>query len=219
MAIIQSAANPNVLQTVDPTFLAARVATYPSELLGSYSVGARTGALPASLIAAAANTCLWSFKYNGPGVCVIRRLAIYVQCNAAYTQGGVRIAAYQSRGAYTQGTVNATRANAYAQNGARRTSMPTATVDIYACTTAHITGDSGTFDTNPFGTFLCDLPAQIAVIPRFGMGVLYESQSTNLHPIVLASTEGIKIINETAFAATGNANMGVIIEWDEMTSY
>jgi len=219
MAIIQSGANPNALMTVDPTALAARFTSYPAELLGSYSIGSRTGVLPASLAAAGANTCLWSFKYNGSGVCIIRRLAVYLQINVGYAQGGIRFAAYQSRGAYTQGTTNATRTNTYQQNGARRTSMPTSTVDIYAATTTQITGDSGTFDTQPFGIFPCELVTQITVVPRNALYNLYESQSTNWYPMTLAPTEGIKIQNDTAFSATGNSNLGVMVEWDELTSY
>lgn len=217
MAIIQSGVTQSALLGVDPTFKAIKTTNYPQQLLGSYSVGARTG----SLNSATPLGPLWTFKYTGPGVCVIRRLAVNLQVITAFTQGSFRVGAYFVRGVYTQGTTNTTLVNTYQQTGAKRTSMPTPNVRIYAATTVAILTDSttGTVDTHPFGMFNCDLPNQITCVPRTGMYNIYDSLHQGTYPLVLVENDGIRLQHETLMAITGVAALIVQCEWDEMTSY
>lgn len=217
MAIIQSGVTQNALLGVDPTFKAIKMTNYPNQLLGSYAARARTG----SLNSATPLGPLWTFKYTGSGVCVIRRLAVNLQITTAFTQGAWRVGAYSVRGVYTQGTTNTTLITTSRQNGAKRSSMPPANVTMYAATTVAILTDSttGTVDTHPFGMFNCDLPNQITCVPRTGMYNVYDSFHQGTYPLVLVQNDGIRLQHETLMAATGAANLTVLCEWDEMTSY
>ena len=218
MAIIQSGASADLL-TVDPTFKAARVTLRPNEVTGSYRATAVSGSIAASTAA----SVLFTFKYTASGsgtVAVLRRVSIAEQVTTLYTQGGIRFSCYHTRATFTQGTGNATALTLTSNNAKKRTSMASTGATAYICTTLGITGDTASGeDSTPFATGGLDLPAVVTTRPYAGLVDIYDGYSTNVYPIVFATTEGFRLKNDTAFAAAGVGNLIVNIEWDEYATY
>lgn len=211
MALIQSGATTDLL-TIDPTAKAARATLRPNEVTGAYGWTATSG----SIAAATAAGVLFTWKYTGSGVAVLRKIHVGLQVTTAYTQGGIRMSSYFVRTAFTQGGGNGTLVTLTGNNGKRRTSHATTTAAAYICTTTGITGDTATGeDATPFGSLVLNLPASIGVVvPQ----TLYQDDPTD-HPLVFAQNEGFRIKNDTAFAATGVSNLIVMVEYDEMAAY
>jgi hypothetical protein len=211
MALIQSGATTDLL-TIDPTAKAARVTLRPNEVTGAYRWTSTSG----SIAAATAASVLFTWKYTGSGVAVLRRIDVGLQVTTAYTQGGIRMSSYFVRTSFTQGITNATAITLTANNGKKKTSHPTTTAAAYICTTTGITGDiAAGEDATPFGSTVLNMPASIGVVvPQ----ILYQDDPTD-HPLIFAQNEGFRIKNDTAFAATGQSNLIVMVEYDEMSAY
>lgn len=214
MALIQSGASTDIL-TVDPTAKAARTTIRPNEVTGAYRWTATSG----SIAAATAAGVLFTWKYAGSGVAVLRRIDVGLQVTTAYTQGGIKISSYFVRTTFTQATGAGNNANTVALTGnigKKRTSHATTNVSAYICTTTGIINDTATGeDTTPFSSVLLNQPANIGIV---GATILYQDDPTD-YPLVFAQNEGFRIKNDTAFAATGASNLVVTVEYDEMAAY
>jgi hypothetical protein len=213
MALIQSGATTDLL-TIDPTAKAARTTLRPNEVTGAYRWTAISGTIAA---ATSAGGTLFTWKYGGTGVAVLRRIDVGLQVTTAYTQGSLRISSYFVRTAFTQGSTGGTVVLLTGNIGKKRTSHPTTTVSAVICASSSvITGDTATGeDTSPFGSTLYTLPAAIGVVaPQ----TLYQDDPTD-HPLVFAQNEGFRIKNDTTFAATGVSTLVVMVEYDEMAAY
>jgi len=211
MALIQSGATTDLL-TIDPTAKAARTTLRPNEVTGAYRWTGTSG----SIAAATAAGVLFTWKYTGSGVAVLRRIDVGLQVTTAYTQGGIRMSSYFVRTAFTQGVTNGTAITLTGNNGKKRTSHATTNVSAYICTTTGITGDTATGeDVAPFGSTVLNQPANIGVVAS---QILYQDDPTDF-PLVFAANEGFRIKNDTAFAATGASNLIVTVEYDEMAAY
>ena len=86
MALIQSGVSGATLMTVDPTFNAARVAIRPVEQLGTYAVGAFTGAYTG----AGANTPLFSMRFvagsaGSAQIAIVQRVTLSFVQTTAFT--------------------------------------------------------------------------------------------------------------------------------------
>jgi hypothetical protein len=214
MAIIQSGASSSTLMTVDPTNLAARVTLRPNEATGSYRASLVSGTIAASTAAGV----LYTFKYIGTGVCIIRSVQIGEQVTTAYTQGGVRFGMYIVRSSFTQGTTNGTQTT-FSVNK-KRTSQATPNASAVISTTTVITGDTtGAEDTVAYNHILLNMPALISTTPLDGLRDFINPYNASAYPIVLAANEGFRIKNDTAFPATGSGNLVVAVEWEEVASY
>jgi len=218
MAIIQSGATADLL-TVDPTFKAARVTLRPNEMTGSYRAVGVSGTIAAATGAGA----LFTFKYTASGsgtVAILRRISIGLQVTTLYTQGGIRFSCYHTRASFTQGTTGATALTLTSNNAKKRTSQATTGATAYITTIGLITGDTAAGeDATPFASGGMDLPAVVTTRPYAGLYDLYDGYSTNVYPMVFATTEGFRLKNDTAFAAAGSGNLIVQVEWDEMATY
>jgi len=211
MALIQSGATTDLL-TIDPTAKAARTTIRPNEVQGAYRWSATSG----SIAAATAAGVLFTWKYTGTGIAVLRRIDVGLNVTTAYTQGGIRLSAYFVRTSFTQGSTNATAVTLTGNNGKKRTSHATTNVSAYICTTTGIAGDTASGeDSTPWCFTLLNQPAAIQVVaPQ----TLYSDDPTD-YPIVFAANEGFRIKNDTAFAATGVSSLTVTVEYDEMAAY
>jgi hypothetical protein len=214
MALIQSGASSTTVMTVDPTNLAARVTLRPNESTGSYR-----GSLVSGIIAAStAAGILYTFKYTGTGVCIIRSVQIGEQVTTAYTQGGVRFGLYIVRSSFTQGTTNGTQTT-FSVNK-KRTSQATPNASSVICTTTGITGDTvGAEDSVAYNHILLNMPALISTTPLDGLRDFINPYNASSYPIVLAQNEGFRIKNDTAFPATGSGNLVVAVEWEEVAAF
>ena len=210
MALIQSGASTDIL-TIDPSAKAARTTIRPNEVTGAYRWAATSG----SIVGGTATGILFTWKYIGTGVAVLRRIDVGLQVTTAYTQGSLRVSSYFVRTAFTQGSAGGTAVTLGGNNGKKRTSHGSTNVSAVICTTGGITDTTTGEDTTPFGSTVLNLPASISVVvPQ----ILYQDDPTDF-PFVFAQNEGFRIKNDTAFAATGVSNLIVTVEYDEMAAY
>jgi hypothetical protein len=213
MAVLQSGASTATM-TVDPTFSAARVTLRPNELTGSYRASLVSGTIAASTAAGV----LYTFKYTGTGLCIVRSVQVGEQVTTAYTQGSMRLGLYVVRSSFTQGTTNGTQ-TVFSVNK-KRTSLATPNASAVIGTTTVITGDTvGAEDSVAYGHILLNLPAAITTTPVDGLRDFIGPYNASAYPLVLAQNEGFRIKNDTAFAATGSGNLVVTVEWEEAAAY
>jgi len=213
MAVVQSGASTATM-TVDPTLNAARVNLRPNEITGSYRSSLVSGTIAASTVAGV----LYTFKYTGTGVCIIRSIQVGEQVTTAYTAGSMRLGLYVVRSSFTQGTTNGTQ-TVFSVNK-KRTSQGTPNASAVIATTTVVTGDTvGAEDAVAYGHILLTLPATITTTPVDGLRDFIGPYNASAYPLVLAANEGFRIKNDTAFAATGSGNLVVAVEWEEATAY
>lgn len=211
MAQIQSGADATLL-TVDPTFNAARISIRPPEVTGAYRISKTTGIIAAST---AATSVLAAFRYGGTGVAVISNIRVGLNVLAAYTQGSVILSAYSTRSYTVTETTNYTAATLTGNNAKLRTSQATTSALFGVATTTGITGGTGTNDTQPLGSVTFNLPGTIT-----GQSMQdFFTFTMQSFPLICAQNEGFRIICDTAFAATGTANLVFQVEWFEATAY
>lgn len=212
MAQIQSGASADLL-TIDPTFKAARVSIRPPEITGAYRISQRTGTIAAGTAAG----IMAAFRYTGTGVAVVQSVRIGLNVLSAYTTAGGSIvfSVWATRNYTATETTNYTAATLTGNNAKLRTSHATTSALFGVATTTGITGGTGTDDANPLGSCTFNLPATITGQPVQD----FFTFSLQSHPLVLGQNEGFRVRNDTAFAATGTANVVVMVEWFEATSY
>jgi len=218
MAIIQSGANSTVLQTVDPTMLAARTSERPPEILGSYQMGLTSGALT---VVAAGGT-VFSFRW-APAVttnlCMVRRIEVGFSTVTAFTAAQSLQYSMQVARNWTASDTGGTAA-AFTQTntGKMRTVMPTSAFagggQIMIATTGANTAGTRTLDTQAMaftagsstavGTSLTTLP-------------IWQHQSGD-YPLILAANEGFIINNVQTMGAAGVINLVVNVEWMELAA-
>jgi hypothetical protein len=220
MAIIQSGVSGSTLMTVDPTYAAARMSQRPIEQLGTYLVGASTGAYTG----AGANTPLFSMRFVAGSagqaqVAIIQRITInFVLTTLFTTAQQVAFAAFVAR-SFTGSDTGGTQIVVSGNNQKNRTSAQTSQIatagDIRISSTGALTAGTRTLDsaafsyTNGFGGGAL---STISIQPQ--QLTLYENFSGDT-PIVLASNEGIVINNIIPFGSGGVAGVAVNIEWTE----
>ena len=213
MAVLQSGASTATL-TIDPTLSAARVNLRPNEITGSYRASLVSGTIAASTAAGV----LYTFKYSGTGVCIIRSVQVGEQVTTAYTAGSMRLGLYIVRTSFTQGTTNGTLTS-FSVNK-KRTSLATPVASAVISTTTVVTGDTvGVEDTVAYGHILLNMPATITTTPVDGLRDFIGPYNASAYPLVLAQNEGFRIKNDTAFPATGSGNLVVTVEWEEAAAY
>ena len=210
MAQIQSGASADVM-TVDPSFKAARVTIRPPEVTGAYRIALRTG----TIAAATAAGIMGAFRYTGTGVAVITSVRVGLNVLSGYTQGSIIFSAWITRSYTATETTNYTAATLTGNNAKLRTSHATTSAVCGAATTAGCSGGTGTDDSLAIGSATFNLPATIVGQPVQDLW----TSSIQTYPLVLGQNEGFRIRNDTAFAATGTANVVMMIEWFEATAY
>lgn len=221
MALIQSGVSGATLMTVDPTYNAARVAIRPVEQLGTYSVGAFTGAYTG----AGANTPLFSMRFvagsaGSAQIAMIQRVTMsFVQTTAFTTAQQMGFGLLVAR-SFTGSDAGGTQIVVSGNNQKFRTSMQTSQIatngDMRIASTAALTAGTRTLDSQA-----------VSVAHGWGGSVLlttgmYQPQQITLYenfpgdtPLVLQSNEGIVINNIVAMGAGGVFTVAVNVEWTE----
>jgi hypothetical protein len=217
MAIIQSGASSTTLMTVDPTNLAARVTLRPNESTGSYRASLVSGTIAASTAAGV----MYTFKYTGTGVCIIRSVQIGMQVTTAFVQGGVRFGMYIARTSFTQGTTGGTLTTFSVNKKRTSQATPNAAAVITSTASMNLTTNDtiGSLDAVAYNHILLNMPALISTTPLDGLRDFINPYNASAHPIVLAPNEGFRLQNDTVFPATGSGNLIVAVEWEEVASY
>lgn len=219
MAVIQSGAGSTTLLTVDPTFLAARVANRPPEILGGYQVSTSSGAI----VTPGANAPLFSLRWSPPtatNLCMIRRIEIGAFVAAAVTTSQQVSISMQVARSFTVADSGGTAISFSAANTNKlRTSMPPTAFsgggDMRIASTAALTAGTRTLDTNLMGTAVgtSGTAAGTTIIP---MTAIFQQQ-TGDYPLILAASEGIIIANNVSLA-TGSLTLVVNLEWFEIAA-
>ena len=245
MSQIQSGDLPSNIATIDPTFKAIRASLQPEEGVGHYRLAAATGSLA---FATAQPANLFSFRYTGPGTCLIRRISCGVfQSAATDVAGGVRLDAIVVRNYVTMGTGNATAINLDNNNGKLKRNYASSSSRAYVCTTNSITGDVGPNgtavpsstngeDATPIGSVVLNIPLSIStsppglqivnIAPRIDQA-LSPLGSVDILPLnsimspqVLYNNEGFRIKTGNALpgSTTGAYTFLFAVEWTETST-
>lgn len=218
MAIIQSGANSTVLQTVDPTFLAARITERPPEILGAYQMGLTSGALT---VVAAGGT-VFSFRWapaTTTQLCMVRRVEIGFSTVTAFTAAQSLQYSMQVARQWTASDTGGTAALFTQTNTAKmRTTMPTSAFagggQIMIATTGANTAGTRTLDTQAMAF---TQGASTAVATALTTIPIWQHQSGD-YPLILAANEGFIINNVQLMGAAGVINLTVNVEWMELAA-
>jgi hypothetical protein len=218
MAIIQSGANSTVLQTIDPTFLAARYSERPPEILGAYQIGLTSGALTV----AAAGSTVYSFRWapaTSTNLCMLRRVEIGFSTITAFTAAQSLQYSMQLARQWTANDTGGTTALFTQTNtGKFRTTMPTSAFagggQIMIANTGANTAGTRTLDTQAMAF---TQGSSTALATTMLNNPLYQHQ-TGDYPIILAANEGFIINNVQVMGAAGVINLTVNVEWFELAA-
>lgn len=218
MAIIQSGANSTVLQTIDPTFLAARTSERPPEILGAYGMGLTSGALTG---VAAAGT-VFSFRWapaTTTQLCMVRRVEIGFSTITAFTAAQTLQYSMQIARQWTSSDTGGTAALFTQTNtGKMRTTMPTSAFAgggqiMIANTGANVAG-TRTLDTQAVAF---TQGSSTALATTMLNNPIYQHQPGD-YPLILAANEGFIINNVQLMGAAGVINLTVNVEWMELAA-
>jgi hypothetical protein len=218
MAIIQSGANSTVLQTIDPTFLAARTSNRPPEILGAYSLGLVSGALTV----AAAGATVYSFRWAPPtatNLCMVRRVRVGFSTITAFTAAQALQYSMTIARAFNANDTGGTAALFTQTNtGKLRTVMPNSSFvgggQIMISNTGAMTAVTRTLDTQALGFVQGSSTAIGTTLPSTP---IYDHQAGD-YPLILANNEGFVISNVTTMGAAGVINLTVTVEWMELAA-
>lgn len=215
MAVIEGGISGNLAE-VDATFKSQRSTLRPMEVLGWYSVGARSGALTV----AGADTAVFSFRNISSNLIIVRRVGIGFIATTGFTAAqqlnwGLKVAR-----AFTASDTGGTAIALTGSNAKVRTSLATLTsVDCRIASTGALTAGTKTLDTNDLGTIGAYAGAALAgnmLAPA--MNNLFQHDPGD-YPLVLAQNEGFNVMNITAMGAAGVGTLYVNVELAEASSF
>lgn len=207
---------PAAAQQVPGAYGPNGIATVPlyAGLLGSYSKSLTSGTMAAAL---AANSPVFSFRYGGSNVGVVRSVVVsatdittgFAATNATFQMFAAR--------AFTASDTGGSAATLTGNNGKMRTSFATTAVsDIRISSTATLTAGTRTLDTDPLAA-LTGGPTATAGNPMISAGTAIYLPTPNEYPLVLATNEGFVI--QATVPATGTWVLTVTVTWDEYASF
>lgn len=203
-----------VVDEVDSTFRARRVTIRPQEVLSWNSVGASSG----NLTGAAANSAIFSLRNIGSNLLIVRRVGVGFITTTAFTTAQIVdygvIVARSFSASDSGGTAIAVTGN----NCKHRTSLATPTsLDMRISTTGALTAGTKTLDTNHLAQIGQWSGAAGAALTPAPNNLI--SHATGDYPVVLATNEGINVMNLTAMGAAGVIRAYINIEFAEVASY
>lgn len=183
-------------------------------LLGSYSKSLQSGLIAAGL---AANAPVFSLRYGGTGIAVVRRVNISaVDDTTGFAVGVVSFQMFNAR-AFTASDSGGTAGTLTGNNGKLRTSLATTAVSsIQIANTAALTPGTRTLDTDPLAGLVTGTIATIAA-PIVGLTTLYEPTQAGDYPLELANNEGFVI--QATVPGTGTWRLQVRIDWEEYSAF
>ena len=216
MTVIQDGVTSSQLMAVDATFKAGRVSIRPPEVLSWGSVGAQSGAVTA----VAANGPLFSFRYAGSNVCMIRRVGIGWATTTGFTAGQLVDFGLVIARSFSASDSGGTAITLTGNNCKHRTSLATLTTnDCRIATTAALTAGTRTLDTNTLSQLSgFSTTATVGTFLGTGLNNLFQHDAGD-YPIVLANNEGFIITVLTAMGAAGVGRLYVNFEFAEATSF
>lgn len=184
-------------------------------LLGSYAKELASGTIAAGLASASP---VYSFRYTGPGLAVVKRVVMSAgNAGTGFASGVANFTLFAAR-SFTASDTGGTAGTLTGNNGKLRTSFPTTGMgDIRISSTGTLTAGTRTLDTDPLGGSVVGVPTT-ANASLLGPGsTLLDPKNAGDYPLVLATNEGFVI--QATVPATGTWSAAVYVEWDEYTAY
>lgn len=179
---------------------------------GSYQMSNVSGTMAAAL---AAGSPIFSFRYTGSGVAVIKKVTISAGDLVGFAAGFVNFQLFAAR-SFSASDSGGTAATLTGNNGKLRTSFATTAVgDMRISSTATLTAGTRTLDTMPLGGI------SISTVTTAGGTVLGAfdilTAGASNYPAVFANNEGFVI--QATVPATGTWSTTVTVEWDEFAAF
>jgi len=182
-------------------------------LLGAYSKSMQSGTIAAGL---AANSPVYSFRYGGSGIAVIRRVSVSVAQLTGSAGGLASLQMFNAR-AFTASDTGGTAGTLTGNNGKLRTSLATTAVSqIMIANTGTNTAGTRTLDTDPMAGIVVALTTT-ANTGMLNQSVLYEPGQAGDYPLELANNEGFVI--QMTVPATGTEVLQVRVDWEEYSAF
>jgi hypothetical protein len=192
---------------------AARAAIYPTQVVGSYAMGARSGTIAAGASAASevAQFYWTSTSYNA----VVKRVRISMgSLGTGFTAGVGTFVLRQARGA-TVAPSGGTALTITGNNGKRRADQATTVVGaIRIPTTAALTAGTTTLDAHHIGSLSATISTAANTV-FVADSDLYRCQPGD-YPLVLVAAESLVV--QATVPATGTWDVAVTFEWDEVST-
>jgi hypothetical protein len=205
----------STIAEVESATRALRATLRPTDpgALGSYKKALNSGTMAAGL---GANSPVFSFRYAGANLCLIKRVGLSLGDLAGFTAGLMDFNIFVAR-SFTASDSGGTPGTLTGNNGKLRTSYATTGVaDIRISSTATLTAGTRTLDADPQGVL------SISAIATAGQPMVPLIQELfrafpGEQPLVLAPNEGFVI--QALVPATGTWQFGVETTWDEVASW
>lgn len=185
--------------------------------LGWYAIAQETG----NLSGIAANATVWSMRYGGGNLALIKRVTAYLILTTTFTTNQeLNFALFLAR-SFTASDSGGTAATLTGNNCKLRTSYATTGMsDIRISNATALTAGTRTPDSAPISamggwTFSVG-GSQITIAQR--KSILFDHGAAG-HPIILAQNEGIIIENGIAMGAAGVVKFAIDVEWAEVSAY
>lgn len=187
--------------------------TMQPPLLGAYRISLTSGTIGAGLSAASP---IWSLRYGGTGVALVKKVTISAGDLAAFTAGPATFSLFPAR-SYTVNASGGTAATLTGNNGKLRTSYATSNIsDLRISSTAALTPGTWTLDAQPYRS-LTSSETATAGQPVLAPFTLFHRDSPDETPIILAQNEGLVI--QATVPATGTWSFSVDVYWDEVANF
>lgn len=208
---IQIKGENGVVLEVEDNHLALRTHPRPIDVgtLGAYQKAMASGTIGAGLAGASP---VYSFRYGGSKLCIVRKVLISAGDLVGFTAGFALFNMFAAR-AFSASDTGGTAATLTGNNGKLRTSMGTTEVaDIRIANTGALSAGTRTKDDDPMATLSASV-ITTAGLPLFEKAELYRAHAGEW-PLILAQNEGFVI--EATVPATGTWKLGIDTAWEEV---
>jgi len=216
---IQLQGNGGTVAEVEAAYRSLHVTSYPQDplTLGYYALSFHNGtsAMAAGLAAAAP---IVAFRWGNANLCLLRSVKMAMGGSAtAFTAGRGAVDLFFAR-SFTVSDTGGTTATITGNNAKKRTSFGTTLLtELRFSQTATLTAGTRTLDANPFSANYISIGtvANTMILPVGA--ILWQRDSSDEYPIVLAQNEGFII--QATVPATGTWFYSAQIEWMEIASF
>lgn len=189
------------------------IAPLTTNQTGAYSKGMISGTMAAGL---AANSPVYSFRYGGTGLAVVKQIRISAaNAGTGFAVGVGNFSLYFAT-AFTASDTGGTAGTLTNNNGDLRTAFPAMGVsDIRIASTATLTAGTRTLGTDALTNLMFPTSAT-ASISLVSPAVIYNIPPGD-YPMVLTNNEGFVI--QATVPATGTWTFTVTVDWEEYTGF
>jgi hypothetical protein len=221
--IVQGATSGNQAEVDTDKRLFATIRPPAFGALGAYSKGLASGQIVAT---GSANALIWAFRWtDATRFALIERVRVNAVVGGTITTAvPYNLALYFARGfTVTPTTSIGTTGTVSGGNAKRRTAMGTSigpSITILSTVAAGMTGQTLGNDTDALAV-IGGASGTVIGTQFFGVNPapLWNGDTPNQHPLLLAQNEGLAIQAPLAGPATGTFQVAVSVDWMEVAAY